>query len=73
MGNAPSTKNTKKKKQQGPQHRPRPMWDWTYKDGRVAGVTPRAKTMPRRPLFVKQPSNNYDWWYANPKRNNSKN
>ena len=53
MGNAPST--SKKRTQ----------WDWEYKNGRMQ---PKARVAhrPQRPLFKKQPTNNYDWWIFNP-------
>jgi len=57
MGNAVSSNNRKKQQ-----------WNWNFKDGR-AQIKPRAanKTkQPRRPLFKKQPSNDYNLWIFNP-------
>lgn len=55
MGNAPSTN----KKQKG--------WTWEYKNGRAQPryVQPK-KSLKKRPLFKKLPSNNYNWWIFNP-------
>lgn len=51
-------------------------WDWEFKNGR-AFMKPRngqKKEQPKRPLFKRQPSDNYNLWIFNPdppKRRNS--
>lgn len=69
MGNAASNGQTRQQRQQA--------WGWEFKDGR-AQIKPRqgGGQAGSRPLFKKQPSDNYDWWIFNPdppKRSNSRN
>lgn len=72
MGNAPSTA---KKKPRKTAKTPEQQWNWTIRDGHVVDVTRRRQKLPppSRPLFKKQPSDDYSWWYANPARNNKRN
>lgn len=61
MGNALSNQSTTKKAtKKKPQH-----WNWDFKNGR-AFVKPRRQAPPPRPLFRRQPSDNYDLWIFNP-------
>lgn len=41
--------------------RAKPQWEWDVKNGRMQ---PRAVSTapPRRPLFKKQPNDDYDWY-----------
>lgn len=41
-------------------------WNWEFKDGRAQIKPRKAAAPPARPLFRKQPSDNYDWWIFNP-------
>lgn len=56
MGNAPSRRT----------RQPQQHWNWEFKNGR-ADIVPKKKThQPKKPLFKKQVSNNYNWWIFNP-------
>jgi len=83
MGNALSNSNNnaqpRPKAKAQPKSKAKPkqqQWAWEFKDGR-AYIKPRGQATakaPPRPLFRKQPSDNYEWWIFNPdppKRSNS--
>jgi len=65
MGNAVSSGNSHRGKRRPQQQQQR--WNWDFKDGQ-AKIKPRAaaKKQTKRPLFLKQPSDNYNWWIFNP-------
>lgn len=67
MGNAVSAGGNQRKNRQQQQ------WGWEFKDGRaqIKARGPAAAGKPR-PLFKKQPSDNYDWWIFNPNANKRK-
>lgn len=68
MGNAPSSSREKRP--------PSQRWNWNWSSGRPVPVMRRGgtKAAPRkRPLFKRQPSNDYDWWIGNPNRRNNSN
>lgn len=52
-------------------------WNWEYRNGRANLVFKQPKkSLPKKPLFKKQASNDYDWWIFNPdppKKNRKKN
>lgn len=64
MGNAPSSSGNRKRSKQQQQQR----WNWDFKNGR-AQIKPRGAAKAQRPLFVKRPSDDYDWWIFNPDSN----
>jgi hypothetical protein len=41
-------------------------WDWELRDGRLQPKARGGAAAPKRPLFRKQPSDNYNWWIFNP-------
>lgn len=57
MGNASSATGRRKKKKSAPT----PAWHWEFEDGR-AQVKPVATASPKRPLFRRQPSDNFNWY-----------
>ena len=64
MGNALSGNQKQKGRRQ--QKNQQQAWGWEFKDGR-AQIKPRAAAPSKqRPLFKKQPSDNYDLWIFNP-------
>lgn len=58
MGNAPSSQAPKRKSSR--RAPPQQAWGWEYR------TKARAVSAQKRPLFKKQPSNNYNWWIFNP-------
>lgn len=60
MGNAQSNAQTKKRGAAAQQ------WDWNWTTGRPVPVAKRGGGHQKRPLFKKQPSDNYDLWIFNP-------
>ena len=55
---------------------PQPKWNWNFSSGRPVPKY-RARAQPNRPLFKRQPSDDYNWWIGNPeprrpKRNTSR-
>ena len=63
MGNAPSSQAPKRKSSR--RAPPQQAWGWEYRNGRMVPKA-RAVSAQKRPLFKKQPSNNYNWWIFNP-------
>lgn len=63
MGNAPSQPKRQNSRRRAPAAQQ--AWGWEYRNGRMV---PKAVGAPakKRPLFKKQPSNNYNWWIFNP-------
>lgn len=57
MGNT----NSQPTRRQTPKRKAPQQWQWEYKNGR-AHLKPHAPAPRKRPLFKKQPSNNYDWY-----------
>lgn len=70
MGNAPSNSGGSKKKKGGAGARRQVAWGWEFKDGR-AQIKQRTTSAKARPLFRRQPSDNYDLWIFNPDRRSS--
>ena len=79
MGNVASNTNqrTNQRRRAATKRRPTQQWAWNFKDGRAyvkpaparrSGSRGGAASAARRPLFKKQPSNNYDWWIFNPNK-----
>lgn len=63
MGNVASSQP---KRQRSSRRQPaQQAWGWEYKNGRMVPKA-RAASTKKRPLFKKQPTNNYDWWIFNP-------
>lgn len=75
MGNAPSstqsgrsTQSARSTRSAAANRKQQTEWDWEYRNGRLQPKA-RVTQRPQRPLFKKQPSNNYEWWIFNPNSN----
>ena len=42
------------------------VWDWEFRNGRLQPKPRKTVKTQHRPLFKRQPSNNYNWWIFNP-------
>lgn len=60
------SENAKKTKKRGSSAPPQQQWDWNWSSGRPVPVAKRAGGKAQRPLFKKQPSDNYNLWIFNP-------
>jgi hypothetical protein len=55
------------------QRRPQQKWAWEYRNGRYQPKAVAAVTTKPKLKWVKQPSDNHDWWIFNPNRKNNSN